>query len=133
MCSLSDLSTDTSFSFDFGCTTDGACDIGKIYPPLASHGGPDGIGQMQHFSRDLGLNIFRLPVAWQYLTNNVLGGSLDGNNAGTYDELVQGCLGTGALCIIDIHNYARWYNGIVGQGGETARFPLFVSISNFIL
>ena len=94
-------------SFDFGCTTDGACDISQIYPPLASHGGPDGIGQMQHFSRDLGLNIFRLPVAWQYLTNNVLGGSLDGNNAGTYDELVQGCLNTGALCIIDIHNYAR--------------------------
>jgi endoglucanase len=62
---------------------------------------------MQHFVKDDGLNIFRLPVSWQYLVNYKLGGSLDSTNTGIYDQLVQGCLSTGALCIIDIHNYAR--------------------------
>lgn len=89
------------------------------YPPLASLGNPDGIGQMQHFVNNDGFNIFRLPVGWQYLVNGTLGGTLYGPNIDTYDELVQGCLATGAYCIIDIHNYARWDGGIIGQGGPT--------------
>ncbi|KAF8313042.1 cellulase-domain-containing protein [Clavulina sp. PMI_390] len=108
--------------FDFGCGTDGTCVItgtSGTYPPLASLGNPDGIGQMQHFVNDDKFNIFRLPVGWQYLVNNVLGGTLDASNTATYDELVQGCLATGAYCIIDIHNYARWDGGIIGQGGPT--------------
>lgn len=33
-----------------------------------------------------------------------------------YSELVQGCLASGAnLCIIDLHNYARWQGAIIGQ------------------
>ena len=63
------------------------------------------------------LNIFRLPVAWQYLVNGKLGGTLDATNLGQYDQLVQACLGTGAHCIIDIHNYARWNGNIIGQAG----------------
>lgn len=74
---------------------------------------------MQHFKNDLGMNMFRLPVGWQYLVNNNLGGNLDSNNLGKYDQLVQGCLSTGAQCIIDIHNYARWNGGIIGQGGPS--------------
>jgi endoglucanase len=75
---------------------------------------------MKHFVNDDGLNTFRLPVGWQFLLNNNLGGNLDSNNFATYDKLVQGCLGSGAaLCIIDIHNYARWNGAIVGQGGPT--------------
>lgn len=75
---------------------------------------------MTHFAHDDGLNIFRLPVAWQYLVNNNLGGPLDYNNAGQYDRLVQACLSTGAKCIIDVHNYARWNGQIIGQpGGPT--------------
>ncbi|CAK5272164.1 unnamed protein product [Mycena citricolor] len=32
----------------------------------------------------------------------------------------QACLATGAYCIIDMHNYARWENTIIGQpGGPT--------------
>ncbi|KAK5119003.1 hypothetical protein LTR62_000214 [Meristemomyces frigidus] len=107
--------------FDFGMTIDGNFTQSQMQPPLKSQGGPDGIGQMQHFAKDDGLNIFRLPVAWQNLVNYDLGGSLDTNNVGIYDQLVQGCLGTGALCIIDIHNYARWYQGIVGQSGVTTQ------------
>lgn len=50
---------------------------------------------MQHFVRDDGLNIFRLPVGWQFLVNNNLGGTLDATYFSTYDKLVQSCLGTG--------------------------------------
>lgn len=75
---------------------------------------------MNHFFRDTGMNTFRVPVGWQFLLNNNLGGTLDSNNWNTYDAQIQGCLNTGAaLCIIDIHNYARWNGAIVGQGGPT--------------
>jgi endoglucanase len=59
-------------------------------------------GQMQHFVKDDGMNLFRLPVGWQYLLNNKLGGTLDSGNFGKYDQLVQACLATGASCIIDV-------------------------------
>ena len=74
---------------------------------------------MQHFFNDDKFNIFRLPVGWQWLVNNNLGGPLDANNFDKSDQLVQGCLKTGAACIIDIHNYARWNGQIIGQGGPT--------------
>jgi len=67
------------------------------------------------------MNVFRLPVGWQFLVNNNLGGTLDATNLAKYDQLVQGCLSRSAttLCIIDIHNYARWNGGVIGQGGPT--------------
>jgi endoglucanase len=57
---------------------------------------------MTHFFNNDNMNIFRLPVAWQYLVNNVLGGTLHAGNFAKYDNLVEGCLGTGALCIVDV-------------------------------
>ena len=74
---------------------------------------------MSHFANDDHLNIFRLPVGWQYLVNNQLGATLNANNLANYDKEVQSCLATGAYCIIDIHNYARWNGQIIGQGGPT--------------
>ena len=53
------------------------------------------------------------------MTGGVLGGKLNAANLAEYDKLVQGCLTTGAYCIIDVHNYARWNGGIIGQGGPT--------------
>ncbi|KFY81961.1 hypothetical protein V500_10939 [Pseudogymnoascus sp. VKM F-4518 (FW-2643)] len=104
--------------FDFGCgNTNGDYSSSGVTAPLASQGHADGVGQMNHFVRDDGLNVFRLPVCWQYLVNGVLGGTLDSNNFGVYDQLVQGCLATGAYCVVDIHNYARWNGQIVGQSG----------------
>ena len=88
--------------FDFGCGIDGTCNTLKITVPLSNAGGPDGVGQMQHFAKDDRMNIFRLPVGWQYLVNNNVGGNLDNNNLQRYDQLVQGCLNTGASCIIDV-------------------------------
>ncbi|KAK4550439.1 hypothetical protein LTR36_000017 [Oleoguttula mirabilis] len=101
--------------FDFGCGTDGTCSTASTDNP-----GTAGIAQMKHFVTDDGLNAFRLPVSWQYLVNNVLGGTLDTTAIAAYDTLVQGCLSAGAaMCIIDIHNYARWNGAIIGQGGPT--------------
>ncbi|KAJ7097054.1 carbohydrate-binding module family 1 protein/Glycoside hydrolase family 5 protein [Mycena belliarum] len=107
--------------FDFGCDTNGNCLLGSkgAYPPLTQYSGKDGLGQMNHFVKDDGYNVFRLPVGWQFLTNGVLGGTINQTNMAEYDALVQACLGTGASCIIDIHNYARWNGGIIGQGGPT--------------
>ncbi|GAW17020.1 hypothetical protein ANO14919_064690 [Xylariales sp. No.14919] len=105
--------------FDFGCATDGTCVTTKVYPPLSALGGPDGEGQMSHFVNDNSMNIFRLPVGWQFLVNNQLGGLLDSGNFNQFDQLVKACLGTGATCIIDIHNYARWNGEIIGQGGPS--------------
>lgn len=42
---------------------------------------------------------------------------MDATNFENYDKLMQVCLDTGAYCMIDIHNFARWDEGIVGQGG----------------
>ncbi|KAF7369855.1 Glycoside hydrolase family 5 protein [Mycena sanguinolenta] len=104
--------------FDFGCNTDGSCTASAAYPPLLQYYGKDGLGQMQHFVNDDGFNVFRLPVGWQFLVNDVLG-PIDQANLAEYDALVQACLSTGASCIVDIHNYARWNGEIIGQGGPT--------------
>lgn len=72
---------------------------------------------MSHFVTNDNFSIFRLPVAWQWLVNNQLGGTLDANKTGQYDQLVQACLTTGASCIVDIHNYARYNGKIIGSSG----------------
>ncbi|KDR72631.1 hypothetical protein GALMADRAFT_142932 [Galerina marginata CBS 339.88] len=105
--------------FDFGCITDGSCDLTQTVAPLLQYSTADGLGQMQHFVKDDGFNIFRLPAGWQYLTGNVMTSTLNSANFAKYDALVQACLGTGAYCIIDIHNYARYNGGIIGQGGPS--------------
>lgn len=44
---------------------------------------------MQHFVTDDGFNAFRLPVGWQFLTNDILGGTLNDTNFEKYNALVQ--------------------------------------------
>ena len=77
---------------------------------------------MTHFVRDDKFNIFRLPVGWQYLLDSKLGGTLNAANFAKYDQLMQACLKTGAYCVIDIHNYARWNGGIIGEGGPDPKY-----------
>lgn len=74
---------------------------------------------MKHFTGTSNFNIYRLPVAWQFLLNDKVDGELDATNFAEYDKLMQGCLATGSSCVIDIHNYARWDGKIIGQGGPT--------------
>ncbi|KAI0071102.1 endoglucanase [Panus rudis PR-1116 ss-1] len=106
--------------FDFGCNSDGSCTASAAWPPLLQYYGHDGEGQMNHFVKDDGFNVFRLPVGWQFLTNDVLGGDINEANFQEYDTLVQTCINSGAAaCIVDVHNYARWDGEIIGQGGPT--------------
>ncbi|KIJ63195.1 glycoside hydrolase family 5 protein [Hydnomerulius pinastri MD-312] len=105
--------------FDFGMDTSGDDTASSAYPPLTQYYGSDGAGQMTHFVNDDKYNIFRLPVSWQFLTNNEATGVLNETNFAEYDALVQACLTTGASCIIDIHNYARFNGDIIGQGGPS--------------
>ena len=115
----------------------GTCTPDGYYPPLGTGYYPNGPGQMEHFVKvssfsqhltippilthlqDDHLNIFRLPIGWQYLVNFDLGGPLNQTIFQEYDGLMQSCLETGAYCILDVHNYARWNNTIIGQGGPT--------------
>jgi endoglucanase len=99
----------------------------EVEPPLSAYSGVDGVGQMQHFANE-GFNAFRLPVCWQYLVAGTLGGELDTTNSGIYDELVGACLATGAYCIIDVHNYARWNNDIIGQSNGAVTNDQFASL-----
>lgn len=110
--------------FEFGCEIDGTCPIGKSQSPMGS----DAIGQMQHFVNDDGMNIFRLPVSWQFLVNNKLGGTLDSNNFGKYDQLMQTCLGLGTFCAIDLHNFARFNNQIIGQSSGAVTDAQFADV-----
>ncbi|RDW83008.1 hypothetical protein BP5796_04499 [Coleophoma crateriformis] len=112
---------------DFGCAIDGTCTTSSTQLPLSTLGGGDGAGQMQHFVTDDQMNIFRIPVSWQFLTNNVLGATLDSTNLGKYDQVMQACLNTGAYCAIDIHNFGRWNGEIIGQS-STVTDDMFVSL-----
>ncbi|POR34316.1 Endoglucanase EG-II [Tolypocladium paradoxum] len=102
---------------DFGCAINGSCPRSTASFPLTSLGGGDGAGQMEHFVKDDNLNMFRLPTSWQFILNGQLGGKLSAANFANYNRLMQACLDTGAYCMIDLHNFARWDGGIVGQGG----------------
>ena len=114
--------------FDFGCgNITGQYSASGVTPPLPFRQ-IDGPGQMNHFASQYGLNVFRLPVCWQYLVNGNLGGALDSNNFGVYDQLVQACLQTGAYCVVDIHNYARWENQVIGQSGGAVTNDQFASV-----
>ncbi|KAL7420419.1 hypothetical protein Q5752_005390 [Cryptotrichosporon argae] len=96
---------------DFGMDTSG--DSGTSECPDTT--------QITHFFDD-GANAFRLPVGWQYLvgsTTDSSSTSLDADFFATYDALVTAATGLGAYALIDIHNYARWNGGIIGQGGPS--------------
>ncbi|KUJ24202.1 endoglucanase [Mollisia scopiformis] len=103
---------------DFGTDTTGTQTPSGAYCPIGPYN-PNGPGQMTHFASE-NFNIFRLPTGWQYIINSVNPSStLDPTNFGNYNSLVQACLSTGAYCLIDIHNYARFNGAIVGQGGPS--------------
>ncbi|KAI0527941.1 endoglucanase 2 [Xylaria bambusicola] len=99
---------------DFGCQIDGTCPPESAQLPLN-----DGPNQMNHFVKEDGVNLLRIPTSWQFLVNGQLGSDLDASKLSQYDQLVQSCLDTGAYCMIDIHNFARWNGQIIGQGGPT--------------
>ncbi|KAG5635067.1 Manganese dependent endoglucanase Eg5A [Sphagnurus paluster] len=96
--------------YDFTVYTDGSFS-GKGNDPPTS--------QFAHFASQ-GVNIFRIPFAWQLMTPTV-GGTIDANFFARYDKTVQTALNsaTKPYVILDLHNYARWNGAIISQGGPT--------------
>jgi hypothetical protein len=96
--------------FDFSAYTDGSWNGTGVDPPIS---------QIDHFAKQ-GVNIFRVPFGWQLATPQ-LGGQIDSNFLSRYDKVVNAALAasTQPYVIIDLHNYARWNGGIIGQGGPS--------------
>ncbi|KAE9390576.1 cellulase-domain-containing protein [Gymnopus androsaceus JB14] len=96
--------------YDFSVETDGSFSGTGVTPPVS---------QYAHFA-DEGVNVFRIPFAWQLMTPT-LGGTIDSTFFAEYDATVQAALASGddVYVIVDLHNYARWNGGIIGQGGPT--------------
>lgn len=59
----------------------------------------------------------RAAVSWQFLTGGKGGTDFDDANWANFQALMQACLDTGAYCMIDMHNFARYNGTIIGQGG----------------
>ncbi|KAG6911572.1 Manganese dependent endoglucanase Eg5A [Tephrocybe rancida] len=96
--------------YDFTVKTDGSFTGRGVDPPVS---------QFSHFASQ-GVNIFRIPFAWQLMTPTV-GGTIDSSFFSRYDNTVQAALNavTKPYVILDLHNYARWNGGIISQGGPT--------------
>lgn len=56
------------------------------------------------------------------------GGALNSKNVAIYDKLVQSCLAVAELCIVSIHNYARWDGDIIGQSDGAVTNEHFASL-----
>lgn len=73
---------------------------------------------MAFFSESNLFNIFRLPIAWQYLVPSP-GAPLNLTAFSHYNQLIETCLATGAHCLLSLHNFARWNGAIIGQSGPS--------------
>ncbi|XP_006454003.1 hypothetical protein AGABI2DRAFT_189329 [Agaricus bisporus var. bisporus H97] len=96
--------------YDFTVFTDGSFNGTGQDPPVQ---------QFSHFASQ-GVNVFRIPFAWQLMTPTV-GGTIDSNFFRRYDATVEAAKSSGSdpYIILDLHNYARWNGRIIGQGGPT--------------
>ncbi|AKU97732.1 Endoglucanase [Labilithrix luteola] len=61
-----------------------------------------------------GMNTFRIPFAWERLQPKA-NGAFDAKYAEGLDTIVNYAVSKGANVIIDPHNYARYYGGVVGS------------------
>ena len=61
----------------------------------------------------MGMNIFRLPFNWENLQPAAMG-ALQADELARLDDLVRYATSAGARVILDPHNYARYYNKVVG-------------------
>ncbi|VDB99573.1 unnamed protein product [Peniophora sp. CBMAI 1063] len=96
--------------YDFSAATDGSFTWSVAPPPTS---------QFTHFASE-GANLFRIPFAWTEMTGTP-GGNINETFFSEYDSTVQSALssGSGVYVIVDVHNYARFNGGIIGQGGPT--------------
>jgi endoglucanase len=81
--------------YDFTVTTDGSFSGTGVSPPAA---------QYQHFASE-GVNVFRIPFAWQLMTPTV-GGTVSSSFLSKYDASVDAALTstTRPYVIVDLHS-----------------------------
>jgi endoglucanase len=72
------------------------------------------------------MNLIRLPFRWERL-QPTLGAAFDPAEQGRLDDLVDYITQQGASVLIDPHNYARYYEQIIGQGPTVQDFAEFWS------
>jgi endoglucanase len=78
-----------------------------------------------------GMNIFRIPFSWENLqpraaaAPGAAGGDFQPDELGRLDDIVGYATGQGAQVLIDPHNYARYYNKVVGADVPTAALADF--------
>jgi len=77
-----------------------------------------------------GMNVFRLPFLWERLQPS-LNGNLDQNYFNYIDGFVKYATGKGASVLLDVHNYARYRNQVIGSGvAFTAFADFWMRVSN---
>lgn len=78
-----------------------------------------------------GMNTIRIPFLWERI-QPTLGGSFDSNYLALLDATVQYCTVTkGVYALIDVHNYGRYNNVILGMGVDYSQFQaLWVKLAN---
>ena len=70
-------------------------------------------GEVDYFTGK-GMNTFRVPFRWERLQQTQFA-AFDAAEAARLDDVVNYATGRGASVLLDPHNYARYFGGIVGQ------------------
>jgi hypothetical protein len=65
------------------------------------------------------LPVFWIPPISRLMTSKSSAPHIWYRNLLNSDRLVQACLNQGAYCVIDLHNYGRFDDYLIGQGGAT--------------
>lgn len=71
-----------------------------------------------------GMNVFRLPFLWERLQHTQFA-DFDAVELARIDDFVNYATGKGAAVVLDPHNYARYYNTVIGAGVPASAFADF--------
>ena len=71
-----------------------------------------------------GMNVFRLPFSWENLQQKEMA-DFQADELGRLDDIVAYATRKGARVILDPHNYARYYNKVVGTEAPAAALADF--------
>lgn len=71
-----------------------------------------------------GMNVFRLPFRWERLQRAQYA-SFDASELARINAFVSYATGKGASVVLDPHNYARYYNQVIGEGVPVDAFADF--------
>ncbi len=73
-----------------------------------------------------GMTLFRVPFRWERLQKQQLG-NFDADEVAHLSDVVNYASSKGARVWLDVHNYARYYGGVIGQEVPVSAFADFWS------